>query len=45
MDEARVARRSFDLIQELLGFAQKHVQQRQQFERQDTHQTQYSHSL
>lgn len=38
MDEARVARRCFDLIQELLEFAQRHVQQHLRLlERQDAH--------
>lgn len=41
MDEARVARRCFDLIQELLEFAQSHVQQRQRLERQDSYREQY----
>lgn len=36
MDEARVARRCFDLIHELLEFTQSHVRQRQRLERQDT---------
>jgi hypothetical protein len=47
MDEARVARRCFDLIQELLEFAQNHVQQRQRIGRPGSErlETQYPHSL
>ena len=41
MDEARVARRCFDLIQELLEFAKSYVQQPQRHKRQDTHHVQY----
>lgn len=45
MDEAHVARRCFDLIQELLEFAQNHVRQHQRFERQDMHVSHNLHSM